>query len=305
MVSVAAVSVLLAYVIMVVVNGLANTDLFGGTDQTEISNSNPTYLTPDGLTFAVWGLIYLFEAVLALYQMRPSEEAEAILETKSMGLSVRWRLVLAFLLNAAWLPVFNNELFWPALVIIVGYLLAMLWVYQDLNPKSTSGLLQDLVLTYGVSANLSWLVVATCLNVFFCLGAAGWKDSYGVAGTPAAALVVAMFVACFAVERSVQRGDWMYAFVAGWALQGVYRMQSVVDADRFPPEAMNSKLANVALVLSVISWVFSLIGLVMSLFVSGGSLLSACKGRSTSQKEGQEPSQETADEGVPEVPAHV
>eukprot|EP00929_Paragymnodinium_shiwhaense_P068512 TRINITY_DN3446_c0_g1_i1.p1 TRINITY_DN3446_c0_g1~~TRINITY_DN3446_c0_g1_i1.p1 ORF type:complete len:309 (-),score=69.52 TRINITY_DN3446_c0_g1_i1:390-1316(-) len=303
MVSVASVAVLVAYIVMVAFNGLANTDLFGGTDQGTISNENPTYLTPDGLTFAVWGLIYLFQAVLVLYQLRPSEEAEAILESKMMGVSVRWRLVLAFLLNAAWLPVFNNELFWPALVIIAAYLVALLWVYYDLNPKNTKGFLQALLLTYGISSNLAWLVVATCLNAFFCLGTAGWKDEYGVAGTPLAAIIVGVFVACFAMERVVQGADWIYAFVAGWALQGIYRMQSVVDAERFPPEAMNSTLANTALVLSVVVWVLSLIGLVMALFVSSDSLLSAIKSRAASTSKAEEPAKQLPEEQA--APAEV
>lgn len=264
MCSVESLAVAGAYVVMIAFNALANTDIFGGKDQGEISNQNPTYLTPDGLTFAVWGLIYLLEALLVIYQLNKlPEETEALLQSKFLGLSVRWRLVIAFLLNASWLPVFNNELFWVALVIIVAYLVALIAVYRDLRPSNVSSWTDFLLLTAGISCNMSWVFVASCLNLFFCLGELGWENEYGVAGTPLAAIVVCVIVAQIAVYLVVQGKDIFYGFVAGWALQGIYRMQTFEDASQFPPEARDAGLAGAAGALSAFVWVTTVIGIVI------------------------------------------
>ena len=42
-------------------NGLASAGLLGGKTNKQISDENPTYLSPDGQTFAIWGIIYTLE----------------------------------------------------------------------------------------------------------------------------------------------------------------------------------------------------------------------------------------------------
>ena len=42
-------------------NGLASAGLLGGKTNKQISTRNPTYLSPDGQTFAIWGIIYTLE----------------------------------------------------------------------------------------------------------------------------------------------------------------------------------------------------------------------------------------------------
>jgi hypothetical protein len=52
----------------------------------------------------------LFAKVLVIAQLFPSESAEALLQRESpVGLDVRQQMVLAFVINGVWLPVFNNE----------------------------------------------------------------------------------------------------------------------------------------------------------------------------------------------------
>ncbi len=47
---------------MIASNALSTAStVFNGTDNARISRENPTYLSPDGATFSIWGFIYLFE----------------------------------------------------------------------------------------------------------------------------------------------------------------------------------------------------------------------------------------------------
>lgn len=273
---VSCVAVTVAYVFMVVFNILANTNLLSDKSTTQISNENPTYVTPDGITFAIWGFIYLLQLQLVVYQFgTPSEETETLLQKRFLGLTVRWRIVIFFLMNATWLPVFNKELFWVSQVIIVAYLGASLAVYRDLRPSKTSSFQDAVLLTAGISANLSLIVVASCMNMFVCLGEAGWKNEYGVAGTPKATIVVGAGVALIAIERVLHGKDVVYGFVTGWALLGVYRMQTTEDETKFPSAARDASLASTAASLSAFVWCIVLLGVAILTYSVRDSL---CKG---------------------------
>ena len=56
------------------------------------------------LTFLVWAVTYTLEGILVVMQCSTSESAEKALQKPLTSLSVRWRLVIAFLLSALWLP---------------------------------------------------------------------------------------------------------------------------------------------------------------------------------------------------------
>lgn len=263
-VSGSAVCLAIAFVVSIAFNGLAAAGVFG-KGIGEISDENPTFITPDGITFSVWGLIYTLLAILVSAQFCPSDSAEDLLaQTSAVGdLDVRQRLVIAFLLNAIWLPVYVNEWFWIALAIIVLYLVALVSVYMNLNTKRTSSFFEWLAYAAPIATNSSWVTVATLANTFTCLGAAGWKDEYGVAGSVPAAIAVVILVAMLASWLAFSNRSVMWSSVAAWALMGIYRMQTIPDAESFPVEAMSSTLAYTALTCAVVSIGATLVALIL------------------------------------------
>ena len=146
--------VLLCYVAMIVSNILASaTDLYNNTNNMKISKENPTVLTPDGITFAVWGPIYGFLLITVVYQLRP----RAIIKQRARN----W-LSLAFLLNAAWLPFFAYHLWWLSLLTIAAYAYTLYKVYSIIGVQYDTPIsIKDKLCGYiGVSMNLAWVVVA-------------------------------------------------------------------------------------------------------------------------------------------------
>jgi len=64
----------IAYVAMVFVNFLANSLPINNRGTGEISDAYPNLFAPAGLTFSIWGLIYLFLAGYVLYQFIKSNQ---------------------------------------------------------------------------------------------------------------------------------------------------------------------------------------------------------------------------------------
>lgn len=260
-----------AYVVMVLSNVFSQRKLFGGKDNKTISDEHPSFVSPDGKTFAIWGFIYLLETLLVIAQAVPSEHTEELFgqQCPITGLDVRARLALAFLSNAFWLPVFSNEWFWGALAIMAVYLGFLVSVYKDLNVTTTGSILQYLTFAAGIAMNTSWIVVAFLVSMIFCAGEAGWKDERGVAGSVPVACVAVVFVALLGCERAVRACDLAWAFVAAWALQGIFRMQSIPDRVRFPIGSMNAKLASCAYWCSILVAVAMVAGAVLELSRTG------------------------------------
>lgn len=83
---------------------------------TAIANTHPVYGLPAGYAFAIWGLIYLLEAVFVLYQLLPmgglSLPAARAARSPAAGV---------FMCNVGWLALFGNEQYWAALMVILLY----------------------------------------------------------------------------------------------------------------------------------------------------------------------------------------
>jgi len=56
------------YLVMVVVNGLANAIPLNGRQTGEVSDMYGNLFAPAGITFAIWGVIYLLLGLHVLYQ---------------------------------------------------------------------------------------------------------------------------------------------------------------------------------------------------------------------------------------------
>ena len=61
--------VLLTFAAMITVNALANILPINGLGTGDVSDSYPNLFAPAGLTFAIWGVIYVLLAGHTLYQL--------------------------------------------------------------------------------------------------------------------------------------------------------------------------------------------------------------------------------------------
>ena len=276
-------AVVVAYAVMVVSNVLSTaTKIFNGTDNAQIARQNPTYLSPDGATFSVWGFIYLFETFFVIYQCLPR-----FADARALGGKTRHWLSAAFLLNAMWLPIFSYHRWWLSFVVIVGYLFALHKTYEALgvhygSDKEDSTPMSVKVCAFtGISLNFAWVVVATLLNFTIVArnssiittsistgnitaSTAGaiaphFKEAV-IGGNVDWAVAMGCVAAAIACYRAVRFADVPYAFVTSWALAGIYRMQAHANDENFPAMGKSHDLATWAIILSLTVGAFGLVG---------------------------------------------
>jgi hypothetical protein len=201
--------VLLFAIAMPVVSWFSQQDAFG-PDNGTISDRYPTLLVAAGYAFAVWGLIFVLDLVFALWQLR----RQAALPARVRGCAAA-----GFALTATWMPVFSQQLFWLALLIIWGalgcLLAAMLGATRARAP---------LVARVPLSLHAGWLSLAAFLNTAQVIVAYRWLDTGNMLGWSLVLFALAAALLLFVNQR--MRGNFAYAAVALWGLAAVYVKQS-------------------------------------------------------------------------------
>ncbi|WP_161881982.1 tryptophan-rich sensory protein [Deinococcus alpinitundrae] len=120
------ITLVLATLLTLVMNYLSNALPLFGNSNGEISDSLPNAFTPAGLTFAIWGIIFLGLLVFAVYQALPGQRG-------ARYDALFWPYMLANLLNVSWLLAFQSLHFGLSVLIMLALLGSLIWLYTRLR----------------------------------------------------------------------------------------------------------------------------------------------------------------------------
>jgi len=211
---------IMAFLFTVLVNGLAgSTTILGGKNTAQISDANPTLITPAGYVFSIWGVIYILLGVFVVFQALPSEKG------KDYQKRIGWLFVLSSLLNIAWLFLWQFEYLSLSVVLMFLLLATLISIYLRLNiGKSTAPLREKLAVHAPFSVYLGWITIASIANVAVTLVSVNW-DGFGINPETWATLIViiALLITLIVIAT---RKDVAYGLVIIWALVGIAVKQS-------------------------------------------------------------------------------
>lgn len=108
------IGVLVAALAMPAVAWMSQRGAFG-PDNGTISDRYPTLLVAAGYAFSIWGLIFLGDVAFGLWQLRRAPVADRDHDDVARA---RPLALVGFAATALWMPVFSQQIFWLALVII-------------------------------------------------------------------------------------------------------------------------------------------------------------------------------------------
>jgi translocator protein len=210
----------IAFTITVIVNSLAgSTTLIGGVNTAQISDLNPTLITPAGYVFSIWGIIYVLLGAFVIFQALPSQKGNEY--SKRIG----WLFVLSSILNIAWLFFWQYELLSLSVLLMFLLLATLILIYVRLGIGKSSVKLQERLLVHTpFSVYLGWITIASIANVFATLVSVNW-DGFGISPEIWATLIIAI-VLVVTLLLLATRKDVAYALVIVWALMGIAVKQS-------------------------------------------------------------------------------
>ena len=246
--------VLITYLAMIIVNGLANGLPINGMITGDISDSYPNLFAPTGITFIIWGVIYLLLAAHTAYQLglfrKKGEEVKTAL-LKEVGILFS----ISSLANVAWIFAWHYKNILLSLLFMLIILVCLMLIYVRIN-KETLTANEKVFIRLPFSVYFGWITVATIANATTLL-----VDKLGspvnLLGISEVVWTVVILLIGLAIGAftTLKNRDILYGLVIVWAYIGILIKHLLAQPDGF-----NSQYPAV-----IVTVIISLVMLVASL----------------------------------------
>jgi len=146
---------------MILMNYLANALPLNSKTTGELSDSFPNLFVPAGITFSIWGIIYLLLAIYSVVQFKNSNQ--------DIIAKIGLPFAISCILNGLWIVCWHYGKLPLSLIVMLGMLVSL--VYINLLIKDIPfGIIKA---SFGIY--LGWICIATIANVTALLVRSGWN----------------------------------------------------------------------------------------------------------------------------------
>ncbi|MBN2351338.1 MAG: tryptophan-rich sensory protein [Spirochaetales bacterium] len=236
------------------INSLANTTIFGGRTTGAVADAIPNLFVPAGLTFSIWGVIYLLLIAFVAYQTRWLFSADERRTARLRPIGILFIITCA--LNIGWLLAWQYSLVGLSVVIMLAFLATLILAYLRLRAGSERPRwIEYVFVRLPFSVYLGWISVATIANVTALLVTLGW-NGFGASQAFWTVLMIGIALA-LALTVLFSRRDPAYALVFVWAFLGVY-IKRTASGVPFVPEVAYAALAACLVAAAAATVIFGL-----------------------------------------------
>lgn len=205
------------------VNYLANALPINGLDTGELSDMYPNMFVPAGLTFSIWGIIYLFLIGFVIYQFVKTDFEEV--PPHHFISRISFLFIINCAANIGWIFAWHYRFVFLSLLLMLILLITLIMIYQRLEIGKRQVRLSNKWLVHiPFSIYLGWITVATIANVTLLLVDIGWN---GLGLPESVWAMIMIFVATLVGFRVFsERHDVAYVLVLIWAFTGIFIKRS-------------------------------------------------------------------------------
>jgi len=225
--------VAVTYLLMIVANGAANALPLNGRRTGDVANTYSNLFTPAGVTFSIWGVIYLLLGAHVLYQLglfrdRPDSPADTALLNR-----VGVLFSLSSLANTAWIFAWHYDLIQLSALLLVTILVLLALIVVTIRRANLTRR-QRWFISVPFSVYFGWSTVAVIANITVLLVYWQW-NGFGIAESTWAVIIVLVAMVIGTVTM-LRNQDVAYGLVLIWAFAGILiRQTSSADlAGRYP-----------------------------------------------------------------------
>jgi len=221
----------LGFLGVVIVNALAVTLPINNKTTGELSDQYPNLFVPAGLTFAIWGLIYVLLGIFAIYPLVPRVRKDPQ-KTEFVQRIGPW-FFMSCLANIGWIFAWHYQILTLSLAFMLILLGCLLAVYLRLKVgKSEATKAERYFAHLPFSVYLGWITIATIANVTALLVDINWNTlGLGQQFWAVAVIIVGIVIA---LSVLFTRKDIFYCLVVDWAILGILlkRLSDTTMADQ-------------------------------------------------------------------------
>ncbi|MFA7050341.1 MAG: tryptophan-rich sensory protein [Patescibacteria group bacterium] len=201
------------YVSMLVVNFLANSLPINNRSTGQISDAYPNLFAPAGLTFSIWGLIYLLLAFYIVYQFLRVNSKRSDLFNK-----INLLFIITSIANILWIFAWHYDYIGLS-VIVMAILLFCLIKIADIVRLQKFSSLEKFFILIPFSVYFGWITVAAIANITVFLVSINW-NGFGIAEYIWTSIVL-LVGALIGILRMCKDKNTAYGLVFVWAYLGI------------------------------------------------------------------------------------
>ncbi len=202
---------LVFFMAMVYMNYLANSLPMNGKTTGQLSDAYPNLFVPAGITFSIWGIIYLLLAAYCVVQFLPA--------SKEIAIKIGLLFIISCVFNGLWIVAWHYQKVPLSLFIMIGLLVSLIMINLQLKDLPMG------VLKAAFGIYLGWICIATIANVTALLVDSGWG---GIGISQQAWTIVMIAIGTIIVSLAVMRiNNPFIGLSVVWAFTGIIIKRSV------------------------------------------------------------------------------
>jgi hypothetical protein len=212
------IAVAVTYLLMITVNALANVIPINGLTTGQVSDAYPNLFAPAGLTFGIWGVIYILLGMYTLYILGLFRGDQ---EKIKISLLIRTGLVFAIssVVNSLWIFAWHYRLIWLSMVLMIILLLCLIAIVLMIKAKHSLTFREQIFIRLPFSVYFGWITIATIANAAVFLVSLHWKG-FGFS-EPTWTIIMLIVGTLLGAYTMMDNNDLAYGLVIVWAYVGI------------------------------------------------------------------------------------
>ena len=221
--------VLITYLGMVIVNGLANALPINGMITGAISDSYPNLFAPTGITFIIWGVIYLLLAGHTAYQLGAFQKNKEATKTELLN-KVGTLFAISSVANIGWIFSWHYRIIPLSLLFMLTILVCLILINTRINKeKLTTN--EKMFIRLPFSVYFGWITVATIANATVFL--VNLNSNFGKPADVAWTIGILLIGMLIGAVTTLRNRDVPYGLVIVWAYIGILIKHMLAQPDGF------------------------------------------------------------------------
>lgn len=216
------------YIVAFSVSNLSQLKIFGGVTNGDISNKYDTVFTPAGITFSIWGVIYLALFGFTIYKFVQSDRVDAHASVSQDVLKIGNLFIINNIATTLWIFAFTYEYLLLSVILMLIQFATLLRIFIKLKMFDNNKLFNNKLFTqFPLTIYFAWICVATIANISLYLVAIGW-DGFGVNDKTWAIVMIVVTILLATFIITVKKNPF-FGLVIIWALYGIVLKRTQVN----------------------------------------------------------------------------
>ena len=198
----------------------------------EVSAKYDSLFAPAGLTFAIWGVIYISLIAFCIYHLYKAFNSDKADQVNSDTNSIGWLFTINNIATGLWLIAWVNEALLLSVFLMLLQLISLILISiraHISNPERP--ILSKLFTQFPLSIYFGWITIATIANISAYLISVSWNgfnitENYWVIIMIGAATLVSLFII-------LVRRNFFYGMVVLWALYGIILKRNALGENQY------------------------------------------------------------------------